>query len=42
MVYEGEKKLCSGCGGTGTPLGIPEELLASVVCECGGLGWLAL
>lgn len=35
-----ESKLCPVCMGTGKPPGIPEEIARTVVCKCGGLGWI--
>jgi hypothetical protein len=31
---------CPHCGGSGSPNGLPERLARSVICYCGGLGWL--
>jgi len=31
---------CPCCGGTGLVRGLPEDLAKSVVCSCGGSGWL--
>ena len=31
---------CRHCAGTGPIQGIPSELAQSLVCYCGGLGWL--
>ncbi len=32
--------VCSYCGGSGRCSGLPDRLADSVVCYCGGLGWL--
>jgi len=31
---------CESCNGTGTVVGLRDELANDVVCYCGGLGWL--
>jgi len=31
---------CPHCGGTGKVKGIPEDVAESLVCYCGGIGWL--
>jgi len=33
--------VCSYCGGSGRCSGFPDRLADSVVCYCGGLGWLS-
>jgi hypothetical protein len=32
--------LCAQCGGSGRCAGVPDRVAQSVVCYCGGLGWL--
>jgi hypothetical protein len=32
--------VCSHCGGSGRLAGVPDRIAESVVCYCGGLGWL--
>jgi hypothetical protein len=31
---------CPACNGSGYPIGVPEHLRDSVICSCGGLGWI--
>jgi hypothetical protein len=31
---------CDVCNGTGTSASLPTHLANSIVCQCGGLGWL--
>lgn len=31
---------CDFCDGTGTVIGLPADMAESIVCYCGGLGWL--
>ena len=35
-----EAVVCDTCGGTGTVRGLPAAVAGSVVCYCGGLGWV--
>jgi hypothetical protein len=32
---------CDVCNGTGMPASLPAHLADSIVCQCGGLGWLS-
>jgi hypothetical protein len=38
----GRASSCPTCGGTGTVPGIPANFRPSIVCRCGGLGWIAV
>jgi len=33
-------RICETCDGTGQPSQLPQHLRESIVCYCGGLGWL--
>jgi hypothetical protein len=39
LPARGAAEKCSHCAGTGSVIGLPEDLRRQVVCECGGIGW---
>lgn len=34
-------RICGTCDGKGRVPGLPDDLAQKIVCECGGLGWIA-